>query len=72
MDGRLLGIWYGEGGGWLRPLASVFGMTSAFRRALYRGGWLRSWRAPVPVVVVPDRHRRAAHQSNVSRVGDPA
>ncbi|MFO1378405.1 MAG: tetraacyldisaccharide 4'-kinase [Steroidobacteraceae bacterium] len=52
MDGRLLGIWYGEGGGWLRPLASVFGMTSAFRRALYRGGWLRSWRAPVPVVVV--------------------
>lgn len=28
--------------------------------------------SPVPVVVVPDRHRRAPHRSNVSRVGDPA
>jgi len=52
MHERLLGIWYGEGGDWLRPLACVFGVASAFRRALYRGGWLRSWRAPVPVVVV--------------------
>lgn len=26
----------------------------------------------VPVVVVPDRHRRAAHHPNADRVGDPA
>ncbi|MBI5089756.1 MAG: universal stress protein [Actinobacteria bacterium] len=28
--------------------------------------------SPVPIVVVPDRHRRAAHRSNADRAGDPA
>jgi nucleotide-binding universal stress UspA family protein len=27
--------------------------------------------SPVPVVVVPDRHRRASRQTKASRVGDP-
>jgi tetraacyldisaccharide 4'-kinase len=36
----------------LLPLAGVFGALVALRRALYRAGWLRSQRLPVPVVVV--------------------
>src|SRR5947207_3187472 len=36
----------------LRPLAGVFAIAAALRRALYRAGWLRSTRLAVPVVVV--------------------
>lgn len=36
----------------LWPLSLLFGAVVAFRRALYRGGWLRSVRTPVPVIVV--------------------
>jgi tetraacyldisaccharide 4'-kinase len=36
----------------LRPVSLLFGAAVAFRRALYRGGVLRSVRLPVPVVVV--------------------
>ena len=36
----------------LRPLEGVFRLVSAARRAAYRYGLLKAWRAPVPVVVV--------------------
>jgi tetraacyldisaccharide 4'-kinase len=36
----------------LTPLAALFGLAVAVRRALYRGGWLRATRVGVPVVVV--------------------
>ncbi len=36
----------------LLPLAGLFGSVAALRRALYRRGWMRSERLPVPVVVV--------------------
>ncbi len=36
----------------LLPLAWLFGAVGALRRAGYWRGWLRSWRAPVPVIVV--------------------
>jgi tetraacyldisaccharide 4'-kinase len=36
----------------LWPLSLPFGGVSSLRRALYRSGWLRSCRLPVPVVVV--------------------
>lgn len=36
----------------LLPAAYFFGAVAAARRALYRSGVLRSWRAPVPVIVV--------------------
>ena len=36
----------------LLPLAWLYGALTALRRRLYRGGLLRSYRAPVPVVVV--------------------
>lgn len=50
----LQAIWYGDrpvplG---LRALAALYGGINGVRRALYRGGVLRSQRAPVPVVVV--------------------
>jgi len=46
--------WQRLGGGALvfLPLALVFLAASALRRALYRAGILRAWRAPVPVIVV--------------------
>lgn len=34
------------------PLAAVFGLVSALRRALYRAGWQAQQRLPVPVIVV--------------------
>ncbi|MDH3712600.1 MAG: tetraacyldisaccharide 4'-kinase [Gammaproteobacteria bacterium] len=36
----------------LLPLAWLFGVITSCRRALYRSGSLRSYRAPVPVIVV--------------------
>lgn len=50
----LEGEWQRLGGGALVlfPLAVIFAAGVAVRRALYRLGWLRAWRAPVPVVVV--------------------
>jgi len=36
----------------LWPLSLVYGVVTAARRALYRSGWLRAERLPVPVVIV--------------------
>ena len=36
----------------LLPVAFLYGAVVAGRRALYRSGLLRAWRAPVPVVIV--------------------
>lgn len=36
----------------LWPLSLLFGVLVALRRALYRGGWLRSVHPPAPVIVV--------------------
>ena len=46
--------WYGNGSApwWTRPLATLYGGAMHLRRGLYRHGWLRSTRLPVPVVVV--------------------
>ncbi|MEM8983083.1 MAG: tetraacyldisaccharide 4'-kinase [Pseudomonadota bacterium] len=46
--------WYGgKGGGtWLLPLSWIFGAIVRLRRFAYRQGWLRVWRAGVPVIVV--------------------
>ena len=37
---------------WSWPLAALYGGVTRLRVGLYRGGWLRSERLPVPVVVV--------------------
>jgi len=49
-----LGTWYGDTrrGAWLLPLSWVFAGAAALRRALYRGGWLKAYRSPRPVIVV--------------------
>ena len=46
--------WQRRGGGALvfLPFTLVFGAAAALRRFLYRARILRSWRAPVPVIVV--------------------
>lgn len=46
--------WYGNRPPpwWTRPLAALYGGVTAMRRAVYRRGWLRSERLPVPVIVV--------------------
>ncbi|MGH8157010.1 MAG: tetraacyldisaccharide 4'-kinase [Rhodanobacter sp.] len=46
--------WYGGGRApwWTRPLAALYSGAMHLRRVLYRHGWLRSTRLPVPVVVV--------------------
>lgn len=46
--------WYGtrRAPWWTFPLAGLYRLVSALRRALYRHGLLRSMRLPVPVVVV--------------------
>ena len=36
----------------LRPLAGLYGAIVALRKAMFRHGWLRTGRAPVPVIVV--------------------
>jgi len=37
---------------WTLPLAALYGGVVRLRRALYRRGWLRTQRLPVPVIVV--------------------
>ncbi|MGP1664711.1 MAG: tetraacyldisaccharide 4'-kinase [Rhodanobacter sp.] len=46
--------WYGGGRApwWVRPLAALYGVVVRLRALLYRRGWRRSVRLPVPVVVV--------------------
>lgn len=47
--------WYTPGAApvwWTRPLATLYGGATAMRRWMYRRGWLRSERLPVPVIVV--------------------
>ncbi len=46
--------WYGNRAPpwWTRPLAALYGSVTATRRAMYRHGWLRRERLPVPVIVV--------------------
>ncbi len=46
--------WYGDARRpwWTAPLAALYGGMTRLRRRLYRRGWLRSVRLPVPVVVV--------------------
>jgi len=45
-------MWYGGGGGWLAPVASLYGAASALRMRAYASGWLRSVRVGRPVIVV--------------------
>ena len=51
---RLQRLWLtrGLGAHLLRPLAGVHGAIAGLRRWLYRAGWLRIERLPVPVIVV--------------------
>lgn len=46
--------WYGQHRPpwWTWPLAGLYGGVIALRRGLYRAGWLRSVRLPVPVIVI--------------------
>jgi len=46
--------WYGNRppSWWTRPLALLYGGITTTRRAMYRHGWLRSERLPMPVIVV--------------------
>jgi len=46
--------WYGNGRvpWWTWPLAALYGAVTWLRGSLYRAGWLRSVRLPVPVVVI--------------------
>lgn len=50
----LASAWYGAGRApwWTWPLAALYGGVIRLRRALYRIGWLRRERLPVPVVVI--------------------
>lgn len=50
----LASAWYGGGRApwWAHPLAALYGGVIRLRRTLYRIGWLRSERLPVPVVVI--------------------
>ncbi|SQK74157.1 Tetraacyldisaccharide 4'-kinase [Tatumella ptyseos] len=47
-------LWSGKSGGWrlLLPFSLLYGAITAIIRWSYRRGWRKSWRAPVPVVVV--------------------
>lgn len=47
-------IWSGQSALWrlLWPLSVLYGLGSQLNRLSYRRGWRKSWRAPVPVVVV--------------------
>lgn len=54
LEAELQRRWYGRPG-WLwllLPLEFLYRAIVALRRLAYRRGWLASWRAPVPVVVV--------------------
>ena len=44
--------WYGSGGGWLEPLAFLYGRAIAMRERAYAAGWLKSVRVDRPVIVV--------------------
>ncbi|HKZ09820.1 MAG TPA: tetraacyldisaccharide 4'-kinase [Rhodanobacteraceae bacterium] len=46
--------WYEDGASpwWTLPLAASYGSMVRLRRALYRRGWLRVQRLPLPVIVV--------------------
>lgn len=46
--------WYGkrQPPWWTWPLASLYAGVTGLRRGLYRAGWLRSVRLPVPVIVI--------------------
>ncbi len=46
--------WYEDAASpwWTLPLAALYGGVVRLRRALYRRGWVRAQRLPVPVVVV--------------------
>ena len=46
--------WYEDAASpwWTLPLAALYGGVVRLRRALYRRGWLRAQRLPVPVIVV--------------------
>ncbi|TAM57872.1 MAG: tetraacyldisaccharide 4'-kinase [Rhodanobacter sp.] len=52
--GTLESAWYGNGRvpSWAWPLAALYGAVVRLRSGLYRRGWLREVRLPVPVVVV--------------------
>lgn len=54
MEDWLSGVWYGNGAGkvLLLPLSGLFRLVTFLRRHLYSRGILRSYRLPVPVVVV--------------------
>jgi tetraacyldisaccharide 4'-kinase len=54
MSGRLTQAWLGRGAlaRLLWPLSQLYRAAEASRRALYRLGWLRVERLPVPVIVV--------------------
>lgn len=54
LETHLTRRWYGRPGWlWLLwPLEGLYRALTALRRAAYRRGWLASWRAPVPVLVV--------------------
>ncbi len=47
-------LWSGQSGWWrlLLPFSLLYGAVTALLRLCYRRGWRKSWRAPVPVVVV--------------------
>ncbi len=47
-------VWYGQaaGGKWLLPLAWLFGLAAAARRAAFARGWLASGHPGRPVVVI--------------------
>lgn len=51
---QLQDCWYGDQPPpwWAWPLAALYGGVTGARRTLYRAGWLRDTRLPVPVVVV--------------------
>ncbi len=47
-------LWSGKSGWWrlLLPFSFLYGVVSGLLRLSYAKGWRKSWRAPVPVVVV--------------------
>lgn len=53
-EGRLAALWQRRGAGaWLLfPLSLFFRLLVLLRRTLYRYGWLKTQRLPVPVVVI--------------------
>lgn len=47
-------LWSGKSGWWrlLLPFSLLYGAISGFIRLSYARGWRKSWRSPIPVVVV--------------------